>query len=408
MDTKITITIGDLPAELFHKVLEQLGCEDRETLAACSLVCRRWFDISRQHLFSDIHVPRDCDETFEDLATFVELHETTAGYVRTLNLEARLFHIPPVISLMPSLPLDLLFRILRALPNLTILRMRQIKIAPSDPSDVSRLHRFNLEHMEYQKCLSEIGHTFELLSWFHIDHFDFDPLFSDSTETEIKAGDYALDVRSLCVSPWTTDPRLTFQVLQQVVPRYMLKSFRYPSLTILSTPIPVVDFLREVGQNIIDLNLCPSGQDDYLVLPQLPSLKVFRYHLEISLFCRPADLSLQRAVFASFKESWLPHLPMDLEQLIMYLTYPEVEDGIVPAANTSALWGLESALARFPRLKKLSLIFPELPCDMKTAISAAAVCFPTHYNRGVLEVDVRDFALECRDFDIYGYLRECC
>ena len=130
------------------------------------------------------------------------------------------------------------------------------------------------------------------------------------------------------------------------------------------------------------------------MLSQLSSLKVFRYQIGVSLFCCPADLSHQQAVFAPFKESWLPNLPADLEQLIMYLTYPEVEDGVTPTATTSALWGLETALARFPRLTKLSLIFPELPCDMENAVAAAAACFSTYYKRGALEVDVRNFALE--------------
>ena len=255
---KETITIGDLPTELLHNILDHLGCEYHETLAACSLVCRHWLDISRQHLFQEIHVLRDCDETFEDLAKFLEVHKTIADCVRTLSLEARLFHIPPAESLMPSLSLDLLFRILQALPNIKGLRMRQIKIAPSSCHLASNHHRFNIEHIEYQKCLTDIKNTFELLSWFHIDHLDFDPLFTDSKDAEVNVGNHILDVRSLCVSPWTTDPLVTFQALQQVVPRDMLKTFRYPSLTVQPTPPPVVDFLRDVGQNIVDLNLCPS------------------------------------------------------------------------------------------------------------------------------------------------------
>ena len=73
-DLKEKLTIRDLPPEIFHNVLDQLGCHDRDALPACTLVCRDWLDISREHLFSELHVPRGLDESFEDLVGFLETH----------------------------------------------------------------------------------------------------------------------------------------------------------------------------------------------------------------------------------------------------------------------------------------------------------------------------------------------
>ncbi|KAI1786743.1 hypothetical protein LXA43DRAFT_757701 [Ganoderma leucocontextum] len=406
-----TAGIGDLPAELFHNILDLLHCTDHGTLTSCTLVCHGWLDISRRHLFSELHVLRSCDETFQSLVDWIEQHAIHAGYIRTLSLESRLVSVPPQVSLMASLALDTLSRLLRILPNLQGLRLHQLKIKSPTPSPTtsptsdSPSGRYSIGHMEYEKCLCELSRTFELLSWFHIDHLDFDPLFLDAKDATMQPGDYTLDVRSLCVSPLTEDPLVAFQALQQVVRPNMLRSFRYPSPGLCPTPLPVVDFLRDVGQRIVDLNLCPSAEDDYLVLPQLPSLQVFRYHTCVPFLCSPAKLSDHEATFAPFKDSWILHLPADLEQLIIYLPYGEPV--LPPGPNSTVLWELESALqARFRVLKKLSFIFPELPCDLASVAAAAAACFPTFHERGVLEVTVRNWELECREWNIYGYLHD--
>ena len=39
-DLKDKLTIRDLPPEIFHNILDQLGCHDRDALPACTLVCR--------------------------------------------------------------------------------------------------------------------------------------------------------------------------------------------------------------------------------------------------------------------------------------------------------------------------------------------------------------------------------
>ena len=77
-----------------------------------------------------------------------------------------------------------------------------------------------------------------------------------------------LDVVSLCVNPYMTQPLLAFQALQQVVPSNMIKSFRYPSPAIHPEKLPVVKFLTDVGQSIIDLDLAPCKFPCHL--PALP------------------------------------------------------------------------------------------------------------------------------------------
>ncbi|KAI0720674.1 hypothetical protein C8T65DRAFT_632387 [Cerioporus squamosus] len=396
------LTIRDLPPEIFHNILNQLGCHDREAISVCTLVCRDWLEISREHLFSELHVPRGLDESFEDLANFLEGHPILAGYVRILSLEALLFSIPPNHGLMPLIDVGLICRLARAVPHIHELRLRQLNITPS-PVELDTTHKINVEHMEYEKSFTSIATTFSLLSAFHIEHLDFDPLFEDKecAETEVFAGQKTLDVVSLCVNPFTAYPLLAFKALQQVVPPNMLKSFRFPSPLIHPVKLPVATFLADVGQNIVDLDP-PTSKDDYLVLPQLPSLQVFRYHPSVALLAPPADLPSQQALVAPFRDSWIPHLPSDLEELILYIKYSDTDAAadLTPGATTMPLWGVDASLARFRRLKKLTICFPDVPecVTLERALAAAA---------GILDVSLRVWALECREWDIYGYLRDC-
>ncbi|RPD75528.1 hypothetical protein L226DRAFT_462164 [Lentinus tigrinus ALCF2SS1-7] len=405
-DTKEKLTIRDLPPEIFHNILDQLGCHDRDAIPACTLVCRDWLEISREHLFSELHVPRGLDESFDDLAHFLETHPTLAGYVRILSLEAMLFSIPPNHGLMPLIDVGLICRLARAVPHIHELRLRQLNIVRS-PVELDTTHKINVEHMEYEKSFSNIATTFALLSAFHIEHLDFDPLFEDEECTEVSAGNTTLDVVSLCVNPFTLHPLLAFKALQQVVRPNMLKTFRYPSPTIHPVKLPVVTFLTDVGQAIVDLDLSPTAKDDYLVLPKLPSLQIFRYHPGVPLLSPPDDLPGKQALVAPFRDSWIPHLPSDLEELVLYIPYGDKDNA--PGATTMPLWGLDTSLARFRRLKKLTICFPDIPggVTLESAVAAAAVCFPGAHARGVLDISVRVWALECREWDIYGYLREC-
>ena len=50
--------------------------------------CRDWLNVSREHLFSEFHVPRGPDKSFEDLAEFLETHSILAGYGRVLRSNA--------------------------------------------------------------------------------------------------------------------------------------------------------------------------------------------------------------------------------------------------------------------------------------------------------------------------------
>ncbi|KAM5533987.1 hypothetical protein V8D89_012307 [Ganoderma adspersum] len=407
-----TATIDDLPTELFHQVFEHLECHDHNTLASCTLVCRGWLDISQQHLFSELHVLRSCDETFRGLVDWLKEHATLAGYIRTLCLESRLVSAPPQASLMPSLPMDTLSHILNIVPNLQALRLHQLKIDPpsslsaTNPTPYSASGRHSLNHMEYDKCICEPSRTFELLSWFHIDHLDYDPLFNaDCDDATIQPGNCALNIHSMCVSPIIEDPLAAFRALQNFVRPNMLKSFRYSCAEPRESPPPVADFLRSTGQSIVDLHLCATAEDDYLLLPQLPSLQVFRYNTCVPLLCAPPSLATHCAAFAPFRDFWIPHLPADLERLVLYLQYGDL---VAPGPDSSPLWGFDrTLLARFPRLQKLGLIFPELPFDLASAAAAAAVCFPLFYERGMLETSVRRWQLECREWNIYAYLHDC-
>ena len=139
-----------------------------------------------------------------------------------------------------------------------------------------------------------------------------------------------------------------------------------------------------------------GAEDDYLLLPQLPSLQVFRYNASVPLLCAPSSVPTHHAAFAPFRDFWIPHLPADLERLVLYLQYSDiVQVDVAPSPDSTPFWGFDrTLLARFPRLKKLGLIFPELPCDLASAAAAAAVCFPLFHERGMLETSVRRWELE--------------
>ena len=95
--------------------------------------------------------------SFEDFAIFAETHPTHAACVRILSLEARLFSIPYNPELMPTLTIDLFARIVRALPGIQVIRMRQIHLIPgAELASLSEL-RYHLDHFEYEKCFAEIS-----------------------------------------------------------------------------------------------------------------------------------------------------------------------------------------------------------------------------------------------------------
>ena len=413
-----------LPTELFHHILACLDCQDQDTLAACTLVCRDWLDISREHLFSELRILRGRDESFEDLADFLEQNPTVAGCVRILTLQARLISLLPQASLMPSLESDLLLRILRAVPHIRDLRLSHLNILPpsSDSNTTSESHVY-LEHMEYEGCWSDVTTPFTLLSHFRIEHLDFGPLFEAEEEqcAQIElSSDCKLNVRSLCVDPRTAQPLVAFKVLKQAVPADMIQSFRYsaPSASMIPSGLPVADFLRSIGQNIVDLNLCPSkclynpydapplaispppvlvphvfagAEDDHLLLPDLPSLKVLRYHLAAPLLTPAEQCEADRATLATFRDLWVPHLPVDLERLVLYIVHGAVREA---GPATMPLLGLEPAFARFTRLKKLEVIYPHIPCAMDVVVKNTAACFPAAHAKGILDVSVIQWDLE--------------
>ena len=123
-------------------------------------------------------------------------------------------------------------------------------------------------------------------------------------------------------------------------------------------------------------------------------MQVFRYHPGVPLLTPPDDLPGKKALVVPFRESWIPHLPSDLEELVLYIPYGDKD--LAPGATTMPLWGLDVSLARFRRLKKLTLCFPEFPegVTLESAKAAAVVCFPRAHARGTLDLSVRAWALE--------------
>ncbi|KAI0760211.1 hypothetical protein C8Q74DRAFT_209489 [Fomes fomentarius] len=398
MDSGPKTTIRDLPTELYDNIFDFLGCNDQQSLSQCTLVCRDWHEVSRAHLFSELDVPRGPDESFEDLADFLEAHSTIATHVRTLALEPRLIGITPQLSLMPTMPADLLCRLVRAVPHLHSLRLRQLITLPP-PREPRATGRIFVEHLEYE-CASKLDDALALLSLFRVDHLDFDPILEDGECEEGHWGS-TLDAVSLCCAPWSQQPVNVLNALKRAVPPDMLKTFRYFE----SIEHPVYAFLRELGRNIVDLNLTLMSTDDVLILPDLPDLRTFRCHFQISLHSDPAKLAEHQAYVTTFRDAWLPNLPTDLEQLVLYIEYGHETP---PCAQSMPLWGFEPALARFPRLKKLTIYFPTIPGTLEGATTAVAACFPAAHARGILSISVGSWDLECRESDLYGYLRDSC
>lgn len=183
--------------------------------------------------------------------------------------------------------------------------------------------------------------------------------------------------------------------------------------------------LRRLSDHLTSLWIVST--DDVLILPDLPHLRTFRCHFQISLHSDPAKLAEHQAHVTTFRDAWLPNLPTDLEQLVLYIEYG---DETLPCAQSMPLWGFEPALARFPRLKKLTIYFPTIPGTLEGATTAAAACFPAAHGRGILSISVGSWDLEwwatcvhlivnvrmlrlpltihSRESDLYGYLRDSC
>lgn len=102
--------------------------------------------------------------------------------------------------------------------------------------------------------------------------------------------------------------------------------------------------------------------------------------------------------FSTFRTDFLPNLPEDLAELILYVRwgFDDASVALAPGEGAVAMWGLERPLlARLPRLRWLTLNVPAVPCDdAAAALAAAAVCFPRAHALGVLRVSVVVWELE--------------
>ncbi|KAH9941632.1 uncharacterized protein BXZ73DRAFT_74844 [Epithele typhae] len=430
--SKPPLTVRDLPTDLFRHILDHLGCDVHETLSACTLVCRDWLNVSRQHLFAELHVLRGADESFQDLVDFLDAHPVHAACVRTLQLEARLFSFPFNVPLMPTIDLDVFARISRALPGLQNVRMRQVRIAAPGGKPLPPLPnpppRRRLDHMEYEKCYGEIAPTFEFLAHFQYDHLDFCPIFPDTNPATIRAGPHALLARSVCLIPVTPNPHVVVAAMRQVTPPETFMSFRWPTSQLSDPQVPVAALLQDIGQNLVDVHLGPSERDAHLALPHLPRLQTFRYSAGVSLLAPPSEMHAQRMQFASFFRDFLPLLPADLQELVLYVQWSDDEGvphprshshgpshgagaarALVPGEATMPMWGADApTMERLKWLKWLTLCMPAVPeGDVGRATAEAAKCFPKAHAHAAFRVSVVVWELECREHDIYDYLSDC-
>ena len=175
----------------------------------------------------------------------------------------------------------------------------------------------------------------------------------------------------------------------------------------------------------------PGERDNHLALHYLPRLQTFRYCPGVALLAPPDVIHKQRALFATFPADYLPLLPEDLHELVLYVQWGADEDAacLPPNEDSLVMWGADSAMMkRLRRLKKLTLCVPSLPGDEAEALAVAGVCFPRAHALGVLRIDVVVWELEwyvglvyrsrlrnatdssllrSREYDIYHYLRDC-
>ncbi|OBZ74296.1 hypothetical protein A0H81_05459 [Grifola frondosa] len=105
-----------LPPELTDRILDHLH-DDFHALAACSLTCRAWLPSCRYHKFSAVRTRSSAKKLYELLCASPEI----GLYVRRLEVDPLSPH---------SIPGDILARITRKLPNVTILLLEFMAIAP--------------------------------------------------------------------------------------------------------------------------------------------------------------------------------------------------------------------------------------------------------------------------------------
>jgi len=120
-----------LPSELTDTIIDYLY-DDKEALAACSLVCRSWVPGSRYHLFCSITVVADSHLAFGPFICFLESVGEAVSYIKELNLWGQRLEKLSVggpLDKQPVVCYHTLTAIIAKLPALCDLTIRWIRFA---------------------------------------------------------------------------------------------------------------------------------------------------------------------------------------------------------------------------------------------------------------------------------------
>lgn len=123
------LNIPLLPVELISYVIEYAH-EDRETIRACSLVCKTWHPIAHSILFERIAIPIPTlhPVSVETIDNKVSPVISRADYVQSLCLEAPLWMAS--YGEWHEIPLTAFMALVHLFPNLKELELRYVQLYP--------------------------------------------------------------------------------------------------------------------------------------------------------------------------------------------------------------------------------------------------------------------------------------
>ncbi len=111
---------SQLPVELILIVTANI--QETKDLKSCTLVSRKWFNVSRQHLFRNLKNKSRNEEDLQHLATFLRDSHFVCEYVRELRLVSR-----ALLGSDSTLDAYILYPIIQLLPNLTALQLEDYR-----------------------------------------------------------------------------------------------------------------------------------------------------------------------------------------------------------------------------------------------------------------------------------------
>ena len=144
--SKFTLDVSArLPPELLHIIFSNA---DKSTLSSCSLVAHAWLNFARRYLFDSIHYRTRSDirnpaaersPPFLDLLAFLEKTPLLRPHIHALSLEMKIRrHTAHSIQrgerFLRSASLDVLYAILRLIPNLRTLKTRNVYFGDLSPA----------------------------------------------------------------------------------------------------------------------------------------------------------------------------------------------------------------------------------------------------------------------------------